>query len=128
MNSITNTFKYVGTIVNKYHSFRIGDVVKVIHPGYVYTTYYDAFQYFTKKTEAPYFCKFFEKGEDITTTHFKIKKVAEHGTLGGYLLLYLEDRLHRGLVIGAEGVRLVKQMPLRKGEKLTIKIEMIPKY
>ena len=128
MNSITNTFKYVGTMVNQYHSFRIGDVVKVIHPGYVYTTYDSAFQYFTKKREAPYFCSFFEKGEDITTTHFKIKKVAEHGTLGGLLLLYLEDRLHRGLVIGAEGVRLVRQMPLRKKEKLIIEVKTIPQY
>lgn len=109
--------------------FRVGDIVKVENWGNSYSCYSNAFVHFTGKYQAPYYSNFLhwqdEKDARENAGNFKIIGVAEHGQNGHYILAYIQDRIGRGQVIGLEGLKLVKQMPLRIGETTVIKLEKI---
>lgn len=109
--------------------FRVGDIVKVKNWGESYTMYKDAFVHFTGKCQTPYYSNFSrwkdEKNARENASDFKIIGVAEHGQIKHYAIAYIQDRLGRGQVIGLEGLGLVKQLPLRIGEKTVIKLEKI---
>lgn len=108
--------------------FRVGDIVKVKNWGESYSTYKDAFVHFTGKCQAPYYSNLYwqdEKDARKNAGDFKIIGVAEHGTNKHYIIAYIRDRVGRDQVIGLEGLQLVKQLPLRIGEKTVIKLEKI---
>jgi hypothetical protein len=66
-----------------------------------------------------------EEEERENAGEFKIIGVAEHGMNCRDTVSYIRDRMGRGQVIGLEGLELVKQLPLRIGEKTVIKLEKI---
>ena len=107
----------------------MGDIVKVKDWGDSYSSYKDAFVHFTGKCQAPYYSNFLhwqdEKDARENAGDFKIIGVAEHGQNKHYVIAYIQDRAGRGQVIGLEGLELVKQLPLRIGEKTIIKLEKI---
>lgn len=109
--------------------FRVGDIVKVKDWGESYSSYKRAFEYFTGSTNHPYYSSFLnwnkEKEERENAGEFKIIGVAEHGIHCRNTVSYIRDRMGRGQVIGLEGLELVKQLPLRIGEKTVIKLEKI---
>lgn len=109
--------------------FRVGDIVKVKDWGESYSSYRDAFVHFTGKCQTPYYSNFLhwqdEKDARENASDFKIIGVAEHGQNKHYILAYIQDRMGRGQVIGLEGLKLVKQLPLRIGETTVIKLEKI---
>ena len=112
--------------------FRVGDIVKVKDWGESYSSYRGAFVHFTGKCQAPYYSNFlhYQDEEDARENagEFKIIGVAEHGKSGGSyssVLAYIKDRIGRDQIIGLEGLELVKQLPLRIGEKTVIKLEKI---
>lgn len=109
--------------------FRVGDIVKVKNWGDSYSSYKGAFKYFTRSTNPPYYSSFLnwdkEKEERENAREFKIIGVAEHSMHCRDTVSYIRDRMGRGQIIGLEGLELVKQMPLRIGEKTTIKLEKI---
>ena len=109
--------------------FRVGDIVKVKDWGESYSSYEDAFVHFTGKRQAPYYSNFLhwqdEKDARENAREFKIIGVAEHGQNKHYIVTYIQDRIGRGQVIGLEGLELVKQLPLRIGERTVIKLEKI---
>jgi hypothetical protein len=107
----------------------VGDIVKVKDWGESYSSYKGAFVHFTGKCQVPYYSNFLhwqdEKDARGNASDFKIIGVAEHGQNEHYVIAYIQDRVGRGQVIGLEGLELVKQMPLRIGEKTVIKLEKI---
>lgn len=112
--------------------FRVGDIVKVKDWGGSFSSYKDAFVHFTGKCQAPYYSNFLhwkdEKYARENAGEFKIIGVAEHGkknALKRYVIAYIQDRIGRGQVIDLEALELVKQFPLRIGEKTVIKLEKI---
>lgn len=109
--------------------FRVGDIVKVNDWGESYSAYEDAFVHFTGKCQPPYYSNFLhwqdEKDARENAGDFKIIGVAEHGMNRDCVLAYIQDRVGRGQVIGLEGLELVKQLPLRIGEKTAIKLEKL---
>ena len=110
--------------------FRVGDIVKVKNWSESYPYYKGAFVHFTSKCQTPYYSNFLdwqdEKDARENAGDFKIIGVAEHGSQNShYVIGYIQDRVGRGQVIGLEGLKLVKQMPLRIGEKTVIKLEKI---
>lgn len=109
--------------------FRVGDIVKVKDWGDSYSSYKDAFVHFTGKCQAPYYSNFLhwqdEKDARENAGEFKIIGVAEHGYNKHDIVAYIQDRIGRGQVIGLEGLELVKQLPLRIGERTVIKLEKI---
>jgi hypothetical protein len=116
-------FEYINSKGHSvFYPFRVGDIVKVNNWGQSYTTYTDAFVHFTGKHHPPYYssCLNLEDASD-----FKIIGVAEHGDINREIIAYIRDRMCRGQVICLEGLELVKQMPLRIGEKTVINLEKI---
>ena len=112
-----------------YLPFRVGDIVRVTNWGDVYPRYTEAFFYFTKSHDAPYYSSQVfrleeRKLEEGSKQLFKIVEIAEHED-GEYLLCYIQDRAKRGMVIGIEGIELVKQFPLRKNETINIVLKKI---
>lgn len=109
--------------------FRVGDIVKVKDWGYSYSSYKEAFKYFTGSTNTPYYSSFLYSKEEKEARkgagEFKIIAVAEHGDNQKVVLAYIRDRTRRDQVIGLEGLKLVKQLPLRIGEKTIIKLEKL---
>lgn len=109
--------------------FRVGDIVKVKNWGNSYDSYKEAFLHFTSKFEPPYYSSFLHREDELyarkKASNFKIIGVAEHGCFNRNIIAYIRDRTGRGQVIGLEGLKLVKQMPLRIGEKTVIKLEKI---
>ena len=109
--------------------FRVGDIVKVKDWGESYSSYKSAFKYFTGSTNPPYYSSFFnwhkEEEERENAKEFKIIGVAEHSMHCRDTVSYIRDRIGRGQVIGLEGLELVKQLPLRVGEKTIIKLEKL---
>lgn len=107
-----------------YHlNYRIGDFVKIKNIGETYGLYRKAFKHFTGQTNTPFYCKSsnYDKCRGIL---FKIKGMGFH-ELFHDLLLYIEDRNKQGCVISINGVELVKQLPLRKGESTKIVVSRI---
>lgn len=112
-----------------YLPFRVGDIVRVTNWGDVYPRYTKAFFYFTNSYDAPYYSSHVfhleeRKLEEGDKQLFKIIEIAEHEG-GEYLLCYIQDRAKRGMVIGIEGIELVKQFPLRKNETINIILKKI---
>jgi hypothetical protein len=112
-----------------YLPFRVGDIVRVANWGQVYSSYTNAFRYFTNSSDKPYYsCNDFNiekrRREDGKKQLFKIIKIAEHEQ-HGFILCYIQDRARRGVVIGPEGLKLVKQFPLRKNETINIVLKKI---
>ena len=112
--------------------FRVGDIVKVKNWGESYSSYNDAFVYFTGKCQVPYYSSFLHYQDENyareNAGNFKIIGVAEPDQSGGpafSVIAYIKDRAGRDQVIGLEGLELVKQMPLRIGETTIIKLEKI---
>jgi hypothetical protein len=123
-------FEYInsdGHIVS--FPFRVGDIVKVKYWGDSYSSYKDAFVHFTGKCQSPYYSSFLHQQDRDdareNASEFKIIGVAEHGQFKDCIIAYIQDRMGRGQVIGLEGLELVKQLPLRIGEKTVIKLEKI---
>jgi hypothetical protein len=112
-----------------YLPFRVGDIVSVTDWGESYSSYTNAFIYFTNSGDKPYYCcddYHIEKRrrEDGDKQLFKIIKIAEHGR-DESIVCYVQDRAKRGVVIDARGLKLVKQFPLRKNETINIVLEKI---
>ena len=63
--------------------------------------------------------------QEKTLENLKIIGVAEHGKNKHYVIAYIQDRIGRGQVIDLKGLELVKQFPLRIGERTVIKLEKI---
>ena len=109
--------------------FRVGDIVKVKNWGDSYSSYKGAFKYFTGSTNPPYYSSFLnchkEEEERENAGEFKIIGVAEHSMHCRDTVSYIRDRIGRGQIIGLEGLELVKQLPLRIGEKTIIKLEKL---
>jgi len=110
--------------------FRVGDIVRVIDWGESYSTYKKAFIYFTNSADTPYYCGFTletekRRKEDGDKQCFKIINIAEHGDNNGNIVCYIQDRAKHGVVIGPEGLKLVKQFPLRKNETINILLKKI---
>lgn len=123
-------FEYINSKgYSVFFPFRVGDIVKVKNWGNSYSTYKNAFVHFTGKCQVPYYSNFldwtYEKDARENAGEFKIIGVAEHGQNERYIIAYIQDRVGRGQVIGLEGLELVKQLPLRIGEKTVIKLEKI---
>lgn len=113
-----------------YLPFRVGDIVRVTDWEESYSNYTNAFIYFTNSSDKPYYCcnDFHireRRREDGEKQLFKIVKVAEHEFSSGGIVCYIQDRAKRGIVIGPEGLKLVKQFPLRKNETINIVLEKI---
>ena len=89
------------------------------------------FVHFTGKCQAPYYSNFLnwkdEKYARENAGEFKIIGVAEHGKNKHYVIAYIQDRIGRGQVIDLKELELVKQLPLRIGERTVIKLEKIKK-
>ena len=129
-NTNIKLFDFINSVgYTKRYPFRVGDIVKVKDWGESYSCYKDAFLHFTGKCQAPYYSNFLhwqdEKDARKNAGNFKIIDVAEHGQNRYYFIAYIRDIVGRGHVIGLEGLKLVKQMPLRIGEETTIKLEKI---
>ena len=109
--------------------FRVGDIVRVTDWGDTYSSYTGAFVFLTGSREKPYYsCNdyYLEKRrrEEGDKQLFKIVKIAEHKH-GVAILCYIQDRFKHGVVIGQEGLKLIKQFPLRKNETTDIVLEKI---
>ncbi len=112
-----------------YLPFRVGDIVRVTDWGESYPRYDKAFLYFTNSSDYPYYSSIdFEETEkrrqDGDKQLFKIMGVAEHEQ-GESILCYIQDRFKHGVVMASEGLKLVKQFPLRKNETINIVLEKI---
>ena len=112
-----------------YLPFRVGDIVRVTDWGESYSSYTEAFAFLTGSKEKPYYsCDDYyiqkRRREEGDKQFFKIIKIAEHKH-GVTILCYIQDRFKRGVVIGQEGLKLVKQFPLRKNETINIVLEKI---
>ena len=111
--------------------FRVGDVVRVTDWGESYSIYTKAFIYFTNSADTPYYCGFTLETEKRRKEYgdkqcFKIINIAEHGdNNNGIIVCYIQDRAKHGVVIGPEGLKLVKQFPLRKNETINIVLKKI---
>ena len=99
--------------------FRVGDVVKVNNWGEQYTTFYDAFKYFGAEENRE------NQVLEPSYKEFKIKGVAKHPNFEN-IICYIVDRTNKWAVIGPDGLRVVKQYPLRKGETKEIVVKKIP--
>ena len=99
--------------------FRVGDIVRVTDWGQVYSSYTEAFAFLTGSRETPYYSCNDSRRQEGDKQLFKIIKIAEHEQ-HGFILCYIQDRAKRGVVIGPEGLKLVKQFPLRKNETINI--------
>jgi len=109
--------------------FRIGDIVRVRDWGDVYPRYIEAFRYFTNSSDFPYyspgsFKKTEKRRQEGDKQLFKIIKIAEHER-DKSILCYIQDRFKHGVVIAQEGLKLVKQFPLRKNETNNIILKKI---
>lgn len=104
------------------YPFRVGDVVRVYNWGDAYSGWFDANTHFLNTVESPYYNRFAR--ERNLNTLFKIKAMARH-KFGFSVVCYLEDRNKRGLIIDARGLGIVRQYPLKKGEKKMIKLDII---
>lgn len=111
------------------YPFRIGDLVKIIDDGEMYSSYESAFVHFTGSRNVPYFSDHrnlthSERKELLDTSVFKIKGVARH-TSNNWPVFYVTDMANRGCVIGGDGLAPYKIYPMRKGEKSIIELEVI---
>jgi hypothetical protein len=123
-------FEYINSEGDSFiFPFRVGDIVRVKDWGSSYSSYKGAFKYFTGSTNPPYYSSFLnchkEEEERENAGEFKIIGVAEHSMHCRDTVSYIRDRMGRGQIIGLGGLELVKQMPLRIGEKTTIKLEKL---
>ena len=113
-----------------YLPFRVGDVVRVTDWGECFPCYTKAFLYFTNSSDCPYYSSIdFEetekrRREDGDKQLFKIMGIAEH-EYGESILCYIQDRFKHGVVMTPEGLKLVKQFPLRKNETINIILKKI---
>lgn len=124
-SNIERQFTYQTSWRTKHFPFRTGDIVRVTNWGECYSTYENAFIYFTNSVDTPYYCGSTKRRkEDGDKQLFKIINIAEHESTGG-IVCYIQDRSKRGVVIDIEGLELVKQFPLRKNETINIVLEKI---
>lgn len=112
---------FANACVGRYH-FRVGDIVKIPDWGQQYPTYKSAFKYFTNSTNPTYFATHYD--EIARKGLFKIRGMALHANQAS-LLVYVKDIQGQDAVIDAEGIKLIRQYPLRKGEKKLIKLDVI---
>lgn len=124
-SNIEQLFVYQTSLGTRFCPFRVGDIVRVKNWGEVYSTYYKAFAFLTGRMEAPYYSLNYLRQIAGNEQLFKIIKIAEHGEFAGHILFYIQDRAKRGVVIALEGLKLVKQFPLRKNETINIVLEKI---
>lgn len=107
----------------KVYPFRVGDIVKVTESGCMYSRYKEAFKYFTGSTKTPYYC---DHGGTELDNVFKIIAMIGHPNSND-IVTYCKDRLGNDIVIDADGFTLVRQCPLRVGEKITIHLDRLKK-
>jgi len=129
-SNIEQLFTYQTSCGTKHFPFRIGDIVRVTNWSCSYPSYTEAFVFLTGSRETPYYsCNnlYIEdrRREDGDKQLFKIIKIAEHEFCNGNIICYIQDRTKRGVVIGLEGLKLVKQFPLRKNETINVILEKI---
>ena len=98
--------------------YRIGDYVKVVDNGYIYPIYDDAFKYFFNSDKKPYYCS----REGMKKAKGKMFKIIGIGTDEFYSIIVfaMTDRLGRKILIHPDGLKLVKQFPLKQNEKTNI--------
>ena len=102
--------------------YRIGDKVTIKDWGKSYSGYSACNFYFKGNHDNSYFSE--HKNERTDDLVFKIYNMACH-PFHKIIVLYLKDNLGRDSIIGHGGVALVKQLPLRIGEKTVIKLEKL---
>ena len=113
---------YKGDIEIAKLEFRVGDIVRVSSFGWCYTGWRAARDFFKLETE-PYYNYNYTKRSN--KTEFKIKKIAQHCFSSRQLVCYCTDREGKDIIIGTEGLKLIKQYPLRINEKREIQLETI---
>ena len=101
------------------YPFREGDIVTIKDAGLIYPTYSHAFHYFGIDYPCYYSISNIPKNKE-----FKIYKIAVHETMDT-ILAHIRDRDFRDIVIGINGLKLIKQFPLRKDETTNVEIERI---
>lgn len=118
--------------------YKIGDVVKIINSGSLYTTYYDAFIYFNL-TRYMYKnkCNKLFLPSDYNFENETIKWVVVGMAYHGYdmktkLYCLMSPNLHKYVIIGEKGIVLndnftLKQISFLKSKMLDYKIKPIPK-
>ena len=104
------------------YPFRVGDIVKVKNWGKQYTTYDDAFLQFGVNKDNQFLGIIGEYGDN---TEFKIKALARHSANNRTIICCLESRDKKWAVVGADGLTLVKQYPLRKRNGETKEIHVV---
>ena len=102
--------------------YRIGDKVTIKKWGKSYSDSRTYNFYFRGNFDNPYFSE--HKNERTDDLVFKIYNMACH-PFEKIIVLYLKDNLGRDSIIGHKGVALVKQLPLRIGEKTVIELEKL---
>ena len=119
-------FNYVfEKMVVKNLDFRIGDIVKVIDFGRSYSDCTAINKAFLGIKDNVFYNS--SKGRKFRSdkTLFKIKDVKLHPYDNTEIICYIIDREKKGLIIGSDGIRVVKQFPLRNKEKKNIVIKRI---
>lgn len=107
--------------------FRVGDIVKVKYWGATYSGCSKFNKFFNVKDNKTYYQMSYDAEEKRSKAKdFKIVKLGMHPN-GCVAVAYIVDREFRDNIIDVEGLSLVRQFPLRNGEKTTIRLERIPR-
>ena len=117
-------FRYIDGYDTLVYPFRVGDVVKVKDFGETFSDWTEANLHFTKKVDTPFYSTHLGMGERNKNTPFKIKEIMAHPCYSR-VVCYLCDRDGHDIIIGAQGLTLVRQYPLRKGESDTITLKKL---
>lgn len=114
-------FAYRAALNNRYlgiYRYRIGDYVKVVDNGYIYPRYDNAFKHFFNSDKKPYYCSR-EGMEKAKGKMFKIIGIGLNEVCS-IIVFAMTDRLGRKILIHPDGLKLVKQFPLKQNEKTDI--------
>lgn len=116
--------------------FKIGDIVQIINGGCMYTTYYEAYDYFNLIN---YMCKnklkFLAVSEnELYNDNFKwvIVGIAYHSHSNRKIFCLMSPNLHKYIVIGEKGIMLhtkfnQHQTDIIRKKMINYKINSIPK-
>ena len=106
------------------YPFRIGDVVRVSSFSECYSWFTLASRYFFHDDTKT---GFYNDNVRLRSfdTKFKIKKMVAHSYFGYHVICYCVDREGKDIIIDANGLKLVKQYPLRRGESTEIELEVL---
>lgn len=110
----------VVSIRNK-HNVAIGDIVKITVFGQIYSTYHRAFKCFWGDENDGFHSRGGLKLRPYITNGlysniWKVVGIGSHMNYYGTLILHLKDMFGRNLVIGMDGVRIIRKA--KKREKM----------